>query len=76
MKGNTRQARTGLSFLIRWAGYGEKDDTWEEWKNCKDSYAVQTFLRDHSEKRVQRLAKPIELEASVEDDDSMSVDSA
>ena len=44
MKGNTRQARTGLSFLIRWAGYGEKDDTWEEWKNCKDSFAVQTFL--------------------------------
>jgi len=62
MRGNTRKKRTDLQFLIRWAGYGEADDTWEPWEYCKDSHAVQSFLRNHPEKRVQRLAKPIQSE--------------
>jgi hypothetical protein len=60
MRGDTRKKRSDLTFLIRWAGYGEADDTWEPWEHCKDSHAVQKFLRAHPEKRVQRLAKPIE----------------
>ena len=60
MRGNTRDRRTDLSFLIHWAGYGESDDTWEPWEHCKDSFAVQKFLRAHSEPRVRRLAKPVE----------------
>jgi hypothetical protein len=60
MRGDTRSSRKDLSFLIRWAGYGESDDTWEPWEYCKDSHAVQKFLRAHSEARVRRLAKPVE----------------
>ena len=60
MRGDTRSKRSDLSFLIRWAGYGEADDTWEPWEFCKDSDAVQKFLRAHSEPRVKRLAKPVE----------------
>jgi len=60
MRRNTRDNRTNLSFLINWAGYGESDVTWELWEYCKDSHAVQKFLRAHSESRVRRLAKPVE----------------
>ncbi|MBT4362110.1 MAG: DDE-type integrase/transposase/recombinase [Candidatus Marinimicrobia bacterium] len=59
MRGNTRRSRKDLSFLIHWAGSDDSDDTWEPWENCKDSHAVQNFLRDHKEARVRRLAKPI-----------------
>ena len=73
MRGNTRGKRTDLQFLIRWAGYSEADDTWEPWECCKDSEAVQKFLREHPEARVKRLAKPItppdEMEV-VQDSDS------
>ena len=61
MKGDTRKSRKDLVFLIRWAGYGEADDTWEPWEYCKDSHAVQSFLRAHPERRVRQLAKPVEL---------------
>ena len=60
MRGDTRGSRKDLSFLIRWAGYGESDDTWEPWEYCKDSHAVQKFLRAHSEARIRRLAKSVE----------------
>jgi len=45
--------------LLRPFLYDERTGTPEY---CKDSHAVQSFLRDHAEKRVQRLAKPIETE--------------
>jgi hypothetical protein len=60
MRGDTRKSRKDLCFLVRWAGFGEADDTWEPWECCKDSHAVQKFLRAHSEARVRRLAKPVE----------------
>jgi hypothetical protein len=60
MRGNTRGSRRELSFLIHWAGYSDADDTWEPWEYCKDSHAVQSFLRAHPEARVRRLAKPVE----------------
>ena len=61
MKGDSRKSRKDLKFRVRWAGYGEADDTWEPWEHCRDSEAVQQFLRAHPNRRVQRLAKPIEL---------------
>jgi hypothetical protein len=62
MRGDSRNSRTNLSFLIRWAGYGPADDTWEPWSMCKDSVAVQNHLRDHKLPRIRRLAKPIDTE--------------
>ena len=62
MRGDSRNSRTNLSFLIRWAGYGPSDDTWEPWSMCKDSVAVQNHLRDHKLPRIRRLAKPIDTE--------------
>ena len=59
MRGNSRKTRKDLSFRIRWAGSAEADDTWEPWEYCKDSHAVQTFLRAHPEARIRRLAKPV-----------------
>ena len=60
MRGDTRKQRKNLSFKIRWAGYGPDDDTWEPWEYCRDSMAVQRFLREHANARVRRLAKPVD----------------
>ena len=58
MKGSSHESRTKHSFLIRWGGYGEEDDTWEPWDCCRDSYAVQIFLSQHSNARIRKLTKP------------------
>ena len=60
MHGNTRRSRKELEFRIRWAGYGPEHDTTEPWSNVKDSFAVQSYLREHPDPRVKRLAKPLE----------------
>jgi hypothetical protein len=59
MKGDIRKSRKDLSFLVRWAGYHEFDDTWEPWAHCQGTLAVQAYLRAHPNKRVQRLATPL-----------------
>ena len=74
MQGNSHESRTKLKFLVRWAGYGPEDDTWEPWECCKDSYAVQFFLSQHSNKRFRKLVKP-DFYKKADDDDNMSVSS-
>jgi hypothetical protein len=66
MRGNTRGKRSDLQFRIRWAGYGPEDDTWEPWAYCKDSEAVQSFLRNHGEARVRALAKRVAPPAAID----------
>jgi hypothetical protein len=58
MRGDPRKAKGQLSFLIRWAGYDESNDTWESWKDCHKANAVQRFLYNHKDKRVNRLCMP------------------
>ena len=58
MRGNARGRKDKISFRLRWAGYTEADDTWEEWKNCYKSDAVQLFLYQHPDKRVNKLGIP------------------
>jgi hypothetical protein len=43
-KGKMHQ-KGSLSFKVRWAGYGPEDDTWEPWKNLRNTEAMHTYLR-------------------------------
>jgi hypothetical protein len=58
MRGDPRKAKSQIAFLIRWAGYDESNDTWESWKDCHKANAVQRFLYNHKDKRVNRLCMP------------------
>ena len=55
MRGDPRKRKSQLEFKIRWAGYGPEDDTWEPWEYVRDSDAVQTYLYQHPNPRVNRL---------------------
>ncbi|KAJ9511109.1 hypothetical protein QJQ45_013143 [Haematococcus lacustris] len=44
----SKEAKKGLEFLVRWAGYSEKHDTWEPQKNllnCEE--AMQAYTEQH-----------------------------
>jgi hypothetical protein len=55
MRGNPRAKKSELSFLVRWAGYTEADDTWVSWKDGRSNTAVQTFLYNHPVARMRKL---------------------
>jgi hypothetical protein len=54
-KGNPRGSKDKIYFLVRWAGYSEKDDTWVSWKDGRNNTAVQLYLHGHTNDRVRRL---------------------
>ncbi|KAJ9523477.1 hypothetical protein QJQ45_007243 [Haematococcus lacustris] len=44
----SKEAKKGLEFLVRWAGYSEEHDTWEPQKNllnCEE--AMQAYIEEH-----------------------------
>ncbi|KAJ9512269.1 hypothetical protein QJQ45_012838 [Haematococcus lacustris] len=44
----SKEAKKGLEFLVRWAGYSEEHDTWEPRKNllnCEE--AMQAYIEQH-----------------------------
>jgi len=47
--------KSDISFKVRWAGYGEADDTWISWKDGRNTTAVQTFLHGHADPYIRRL---------------------
>ena len=55
MVGDPTKSRKDLQFRVRWAGYGEEDDTLVDWKDCRTATAVQNFLYHHPNKRVRNL---------------------
>lgn len=73
MRSNTHGVRSALEFKVRWAGYDSSEDTWEPWKFCSNTDAVQMFLKNHNNKRIRRLAKkdfvlPAERESELSDE--------
>ena len=54
-RGDLRENRKQLEFLIRWAGYGPENDTWEPWDHVKGNDKVLTFLYNHPLPRARRL---------------------
>ena len=62
MHGDARNKKADLTFTLQWAGTLEEST--ESWENCHDNDVVQTFLRNHPLKRVQRLAKKVVEELS------------
>lgn len=43
-EGNPRYKKS-LRFLVRWANYPKEPDTWEPWKNLRDTEQLHMYLR-------------------------------
>jgi hypothetical protein len=43
-RGNPRD-KTRMSFLVRWLGYGEEDDTWADWGELRATDQLHDYLR-------------------------------
>ena len=39
------QRRLEMKFLVRWAGFGPEDDTWEPWENLRNPDQLHDYLR-------------------------------
>mgnify|MGYP000847459154 CR=1 FL=1 len=55
MRGNPRDGRHTLYFLVEWTGYVEK--TWEPWSNLNHNLVLKEYLKKSSSKALQQLAK-------------------
>ena len=43
---------SSLRFKVRWTGYGAEDDTWEPWKNLRDTDQLHAYLRSINQERL------------------------
>lgn len=53
--------------MVRWVGYGENDDTWENEKDLNCSQLIEDFLAEEKDKEKEKeikLSKPIKTEKS------------
>lgn len=53
---NIRTIKGRRQFLVRWVGYGENDDTWENEKDLNCPQLIEDFLIEEKEK--EREIKP------------------
>lgn len=44
--GQDRKVST-YKFLIRWRGYDDSHNTWEQWENVRNNLVVHQYLREH-----------------------------
>ncbi|KYN27296.1 PREDICTED: heterochromatin protein 1-like [Trachymyrmex cornetzi] len=74
---NIRTIKGRRQFLVRWVGYGENDDTWENEKDLNCSQLIEDFLAEEKDKEKEKeiklskekekeikLSKPIKTEKS------------
>ena len=47
-RGNTKRT---LKFLVKWAGYGDEDNSWEPLKNLEECIALDDYVAIHPELR-------------------------
>jgi hypothetical protein len=40
--------KSDMDFLVRWLGYGQRDDLWLPWKELRDNNALHKYLHDHA----------------------------
>jgi hypothetical protein len=50
-RGNNKKKST-LEFLVSWTGYGPEDNSWEPYRNLKDTLALEKYIVDHPEIRI------------------------
>lgn len=48
-RGN-RNDKTNMEFKVRWAGYDESEDSWEPWKELRNTIELHEYLRTHNMK--------------------------
>ncbi|XP_029173371.1 chromobox protein homolog 1-like [Nylanderia fulva] len=54
---NIRTNKGNRQFLVRWKGYGESADTWENEKDLNCSQLIEKFLKEH-ETKVSKTGSP------------------
>ena len=42
-----RNDKTNMTFLVRWTGFSESEDSWEPWENLRNTDALHQYLRDN-----------------------------
>jgi hypothetical protein len=39
--------KTKMQFLVKWKGYDHEENTWEPWKELRNTEALHIYLRDN-----------------------------